>query len=179
MLEHPHDRREHPREDVDRNGQRERQDLGLLEGERLRDELAERRRSGRSSTANEITNATPRGRKSKYRETSGSPIAPSAIPTTVMPTWTVEMNLTGSSIIRSAVRAARLPRLGALLEPCSTCSDECVLGRDEDRVQKHEEQHDEDARDVAHRVRLPGRMGAPHPGARVLGGSSPSTQAEV
>ena len=59
--------------------------------------------------ANEIANATPRGKKSKYRETSGSPMAPRAIPTTVMPTCTVEMNRTGSSIILSAVRAARFP----------------------------------------------------------------------
>ena len=68
-------------------------------------------------TANEITKATPRGRKSKYRETSGSPIAPRAIPKTVIPTWTVEMNRTGSSI--SLERGARgtVPVGGALLEP--------------------------------------------------------------
>ena len=43
-------------------------------------------------------------------ETSGSPIAPSRIADTVIPTWTVEMNRTGSSISRSAVFAPRPPR---------------------------------------------------------------------
>ena len=37
-------------------------------------------------------------------------MAPSRIADTVMPTWTVEMKRTGSSIRRSAVRAPRPPR---------------------------------------------------------------------
>ena len=43
-------------------------------------------------------------------ESSGSPIAPSRIAEIVIPTWTVEMKRTGSSISRSAVRAPRPPR---------------------------------------------------------------------
>ena len=128
---------------------------------------------------NEITNATPRGRNSKYWETSGSPTTPRAMLRTVIPTWTVEMKRTGSSIIRSAVLAARLPLLRALLEAGAARGDERVLGGDEDRVAQHEHEDGDGTPNVAHRVSLTEKVGAPLPGARVLGGSSPSTQAEV
>ena len=56
--------------------------------------------------ANAIRNATVfESGGSMNPESSGSPMAPSRIPDTVIPTCTVLMNRTGSSIRRSALRA--------------------------------------------------------------------------
>ena len=61
--------------------------------------------------ANEIRNATVfDSGGSMSPESSGSPMAPSRIAKIVIPTWTVEMNRTGSSMRRSAVFAPRPPR---------------------------------------------------------------------
>ncbi len=57
-----------------------------------------------------MMNDTVRGTDSGSRsETTGSPRAPSRIPKSVIPTWTVLMNRPGSSISDSATRAERLP----------------------------------------------------------------------
>ena len=60
-------------------------------------------------TRNAIAKASQPGMPSKRSETSGPPMAPSMIPKIVMPTWTVLMNRTGSSISLRAVWAGRLP----------------------------------------------------------------------
>ena len=107
---------------------------------------------------------------SKNPESSGSPMAPRRIADTVIPTWTVEMNRTGSSIRRSAVRAPRPPRSARSSRRLRRAGHERVLGRDEDRVPEHEQEDDEDSQRSAHSPR----------GAPVLGGiSSPIDQAAV
>ena len=68
----------------------------------------------------------------------------------MIPTWTVEMKRTGSSISRSAVRAPRPPRERSLLEPAPSRGDERVLRRDEDRVPEDQQEDDDDAERSAH-----------------------------
>ena len=109
---------------------------------------------------------------------SGSPIAPRAIPKTVIPTWTVEMNRTGSSIVSSAVRAARFPSSARSSSRVRRAVTSAYSAATKIALRSTSSEHDEDARHVTHRAPLR-KVVAPLPGARVLGGSSPSTQAEV
>ena len=96
--------------------------------------------------ANAMRNATVVESGGSMRsEISGSPMAPRRIAKIVIPTWTIEMKRTGSSMSRSAVSRAAAAALGALLEPRPPRGDQRVLGRHEDRVPQHEEEHDEDA----------------------------------
>ena len=134
--------------------------LRPLQGDRLRDELAEHDREVREDRERDA-NAMPAERGgSKKSESNGSPTAPMRMANTVMPTWMRPMNRTGSSMRRSAVFAPRPPPRRLLLEAHAARRDERVLGRDEERAPQHEEEHDQDVEKNSH---------APS-GAPVLGG---------
>ena len=62
----------------------------------------------------------------------------------MIPTCTVEMKRTGSSSSASAVVRPAIAALGQLLEARAPGGDERVLGRDEDGIPQHEQEHDED-----------------------------------
>ena len=112
--------------------------------------------------ANAMRNATVfESGGSMNPESSGSPMAPSRIPETVIPTWTVLMNRTGSSIRRSARSRTDAALLRALLEPAPPRGDERVLRRDEDRVRENEKEDDDDAERCAHRSDRAGNTGKP------------------
>ena len=81
----------------------------------------------------------------------------------MIPSWTVPMKRTGSSMIRSAILARRLPLCGELRQTRAPGGYERVLGRDEERVPRDEQENGEDLEENGH---------APLPGAWVLGGIS-------
>src|SRR6266545_2007547 len=97
----------------------------------------------------------------------GSPTAPRRIEKAVIPSWTVPMNRTGLSMIRSATFAA-VPAIGQLPETASTRRNERVLCGHEERVAEHDRED---------RDRLPDDVHAPALGAPVLGRRSLSKEA--
>ena len=143
--------------------QREREHLRLLQRDRLRDELAEHDAQVRQDGERDHEGDAAREEVEVARDerladrTEGDPDDG-------------DPDLDGrdepDGLVHQPERGARRPAaaLRALLEPVAARRDERVLGRDEDRVQEHEDEHDEDARDVAHRDLLPERMVAPLPG---------------
>ena len=100
---------------------------------------------------------------SRKCSTSGSPIAPRAIEKAVIPSWTVPMKRTGSSMIRRAILARRLPSAASSDRRVRLAVTSAVLGRNEERVPRDEQENGEDLEENGH---------APLPGAWVLGGIS-------
>ena len=118
---------------------------------------------------NAIRNATVSDcTKSNHRWTSGSPMAPIAMPAIVIPTWTVLMKR-GRVRPSAPARGSRPASAGVreLLQARSPRRHERVLGCDEERVPQHEQENRDDSKDIAH---------APLSGAWVLGGRSSSKE---
>ena len=90
-------------------------------------------------------------------------MAPSMIPKIVMPTCTVLMNRTGSSISAERRLRGAAATLGARLETAAARRHERVLGGHEDRVPEHEQENCDDAVETRSRPVAPG--------AQVLGGA--------
>ena len=111
-------------------------------------------------------------------DTSGSPIAPSMIPNTVIATCTVLMKRTGWSMSRNAVRAGRLPFSARSSRRARRAVMSEYSAATKIAFPSTSSRHDDDAHGVAHGLSR-SKDGRPGGGAPVLGGSSSSTQAEV
>ena len=109
-LQHPHDRPQHLRHQLDRPRDERRQRLGAVQRQRLRDELAEHDRQIRDDRERDDEEAQCGSQSPIRSRTTGSPTAPVRMPMAVIPTWTVEITRTGSSISRSAASAPFPPR---------------------------------------------------------------------
>ena len=110
-LQDPDHRPQHLRQQLDRPRHQRRQRLRAVERQRLRARARRTPRSGRSrARTRSRTRPSPAASRRRGARIAGSPTAPVRMPIAVIPTWTVEITRTGSSISRSADSAPRPPR---------------------------------------------------------------------
>jgi hypothetical protein len=164
-LQEPDERIGDARQPVERNGKRDRQRLGLLQRDRLRDELADddrevgqdrerdqerhgvRQRRLHEPRQQRLADGTEQDREDRDPDLHGRDEA--------------------DRVVHQAERRLRAPSatLGTFLQARSPPRDEGVLGRHEHRVPQNEQEHDDESQRSAH---------APS-GAPVLGGFSSPT----
>ena len=143
LLEQPDERVRDPREPVERDGERDRERLGLLQRDRLRHELADD--DGEVREDRERDQERDRVGERRLHEVREERLSDR----TEQDREDRDPHLDGRDeadrVVHEAERCLRAAAasLGALLETRAPRRDERVLGRHEDRVPQHEEEHDE------------------------------------
>ena len=140
------------RDQLDRARDQRRERLRAVERQRLRHQLAEHdRQVGDDREGDHEGQPSSAARRRACSRTSGSASAPARMPIAVMPTCTVEITRTGSSISRSAACAPAAPA-SARGAARAARGDHRVLPDHEEGVGGDQAEHREDAEKVAHRA---------------------------
>ena len=143
-LEDPDERIGDARKPVERNRERDRERLGLLQRDRLRHELAEHDREVREDR--ERDQEGDRVRERRLHEPGEQRLADGAEQDREDRDPDLHRRDEPDRVVHETKRRLRAApaSLGAFLQPRSPPRDEGVLGRHEDRVPQHEEEHDDD-----------------------------------
>ncbi len=170
LLQQPDERMRDACEPVERYGEGDRQHLGLLEGDCLRNELTQH--DGEIRQDRERDQEGDGGGKWRLEEPGEQRLADGTEKDRRHGDPDLNRRDEPNRVVHEAKRrpGAAAAALRPLLEPAAPPGDERVLGRHEDRIPQDQQEDDEDSQRCAHSPR----------GAPVLGGiSSPIDQAGV